>query len=225
MLVRFFALCFVFHSSLFAAGDIFFKNLGFSGDGSCFMFGEYGLGKGGYYSGIYFVDVYKNNFINPGVYTRVFNEYVDYTDTAEKGLYELLKIFNYRVKNLNINHLNKGRNIYLYAENEGITDDSLDFIDFLTGNRYRVSINKTFSDSLKSSAFTISFSVEDEGVLVKDIRGVGRENYYRKDVIDYKIRQIFLFPKEDGVVFVVEKIMLDPFGGKYGRFMVEVHKY
>ena len=186
---------------------------------------EYSLEVKGYYSRVYFVDVNKNNFIKPGVYTRVFNEYIDYVDTYEKSLYELLKIVDYRVKDLNINHLNKGRNIYLYVENGDIKDNSLDFIDFLTGNRYQVSINKVFKDFLKSSAFTISFSVGDDGVLVRDIKGIGRENYYRKDVLDYKIREIFLFPKEDGIVFVVEKIMVDSFGNKYRRFMVEVHKY
>ncbi|UGQ17666.1 DUF2259 domain-containing protein [Borrelia sp. RT1S] len=223
--MRFFSLYLIFHSSLCFAEDIFFKNLGFSYDGSCFMFGEYSLEERGYYSRVYFVDVYKNSFIRPGVYTRVFNEYIDYVDTAEKSLYELLKIVDYRVKDLGINHLNKGRNIYLYVENGDSKADSLDFVDFLTGNRYQVSINKTFKDSLKSSAFTISFSVEDDDVLVKDIRGIGRENYYRKDVVDYKIRQIFLFPEEDGIVFVVEKVMMNSLGEQYGRFMVEVHKY
>ncbi|WKC57959.1 DUF2259 domain-containing protein [Borrelia sp. P9F1] len=225
MLMRFFSLYLILHSSLCSAEDVFFKNLGFSDDGSCFMFGEYSLEERGYYSRVYFVDVCKNNFMRPGVYTRVFNEYIDYVDTAEKSLYELLKIVDYRVKGFNINHLNKGRNIYLYVQDGDPKVDSLDFVDFLTGNRYQVSINKSFKDSPKSSAFTISFSVEDDDILVRDIRGIGRENYYRKDVIDYKIRQIFLFPKEDGIVFVVEKIVLDPSGAKYGRFMVEVHKY
>ncbi|AYE36740.1 hypothetical protein DB313_02065 [Borrelia turcica IST7] len=189
------------------------------------MFGEYSLEDKGYYSRVYFVDVNKNNFIKPGIYTRVFNEYIDYVDTYEKSLYELLKIVDYRVKELNINHLNKGRNIYLYIDDGESKDNSLDFIDFLTGNRYQVSINKVFKDVLKSSTFTISLSVEDDGVLVRDIKGIGRGNYYRKDVLDYKIREIFLFPKEDGIVFVVEKIMVDSFGNEYSRFMVEVHKY
>ncbi|WP_174220843.1 DUF2259 domain-containing protein [Borrelia turcica] len=225
MLVRFFTLCFVFCSSLCFAEDIFFENLGFSDNGSYFMFGEYSLEDKGYYSRVYFVDVNKNNFIKPGIYTRVFNEYIDYVDTYEKSLYELLKIVDYRVKELNINHLNKGRNIYLYIDDGESKDNSLDFIDFLTGNRYQVSINKVFKDVLKSSTFTISLSVEDDGVLVRDIKGIGRGNYYRKDVLDYKIREIFLFPKEDGIVFVVEKIMVDSFGNEYSRFMVEVHKY
>ncbi|WP_234416411.1 DUF2259 domain-containing protein [Candidatus Borreliella tachyglossi] len=222
---RFFALFFCFCSSLCFGGGVFFKNLGFSNDGLYFMFGEYGFEGEKYYSKVYFVDVWRNDFVKHGVYTRIFNEHIDHTDTAEKSLYELLKIVDYRVKDLKINHLKKGRSIYLYVEHGDSIENSLDFIDFLTGKRYLVALNKTSRDYLRSSAFTISLSVEDDGVRIKDIQCIGRENYYRKNVLDYKIKEIFLFPKEDGIVFVVEKTMIDFSGNKYNRFMVEMHKY
>ncbi len=76
------------------------------------MFGEYGLENGYYYSAVYFVDVIKNNFANSGVHSKIFKEHIEYLDSYDKSLYELLKMINFKIKEFKINHLRRGREIY-----------------------------------------------------------------------------------------------------------------
>ncbi|AJA90224.1 hypothetical protein OY14_01985 [Borreliella chilensis] len=205
--------------------NVFFKNLGFSNNDQHFMFGEYGFENRCYYSAVYFVDTIKNNFADSGMHSRIFKEYIEYSDSYDKSLYELLKIINFKVKEFKINHLRRGREIYFYV-NSGISEtDFLNFIDFKTGNEYQIFINKDINSQELSSSFNIFLSVRYcNSTLAKHLT-VGRGNYYRKNVIDYKIREIVLFPNEDGIVFVLEKTMLNSSGNKYKRFMVEVKKY
>ncbi len=183
----------------------FFKNLGFSNNDQCFMFGEYGLENGYYYSAVYFVDVIKNNFANSGVHSKIFKEHIEYSDSYDKSLYELLKMINFKIKEFKINHLRRGREIYFYVKSEIPETDFLNFVDFKTGNEYQVFVNKNINSQELSSSFNIFLSVRYCNSALEKHLTIGRGNYYRKNVIDYKIREIFLFPNEDGIVFVLEK--------------------
>ncbi len=189
------------------------------------MFGEYGFENGYYYSAAYFVDVVKNNFANSGVHSKTFKEHIGYSDSYDKSLYELLKMINFKVKEFKINHLRRGREIYFYVKSEIPETDFLNFVDFKTGNEYQVFVNKDINSQELSSSFNIFLSVRYCNSTLEKHLTVGRGNYYRKNVIDYRIREIVLFPNEDGIVFVLEKIMLNSYGNRYKRFMVEVKKY
>ncbi len=71
-MIKLYIVFFYFFSFLLGFSEnIFFKNLGFSNNDQCFMFGEYGLENGYYYSAVYFVDVIKNNFANSGVHSKM----------------------------------------------------------------------------------------------------------------------------------------------------------
>ncbi|MCD2331833.1 DUF2259 domain-containing protein [Borreliella americana] len=225
-MIKLYVVFFYFFSFLLGFPEnIFFKNLGFSNNDRYFMFGEYGFENGHYYSAAYFVDVVKNNFANSGVHSKIFKEYIEYSDSYDKSLYELLKIINFKVKEFKINHLRRGREIYFYVNSEIPETDFLNFVDFKTGNEYQVFVNKDINSQELSSSFNIFLSIRYCNSFLEKHLIVGRGNYYRKNVIDYRIREIVLFPNEDGIVFVLEKIMLNSYGNKYKRFMVEVKKY
>ncbi len=155
------------------------------------MFGEYGLENGYYYSAVYFVDVIKNNFANSGVHSKIFKEHIEYLDSYDKSLYELLKMINFKIKEFKINHLRRGREIYFYVKSEIPETDFLNFVDFKTGNEYQVFVNKDINSQELSSSFNIFLSVRYCNSALEKHLTVGRGNYYRKNVIDYKIREIF----------------------------------
>ncbi|AEL18580.1 DUF2259 domain-containing protein [Borreliella bissettiae] len=225
-MIKLYIVFFYFFSFLLGFPEnIFFKNLGFSNNDKYFMFGEYGFENGYYYSSAYFVDVVKNNFANSGVHSKIFKEHIEYSDSYDKSLYELLKMINFKVKEFKINHLRRGREIYFYVKSEIPETDFLNFVDFKTGNEYQVFVNKDINSQELSSSFNIFLSVRYCNSTLEKHLTVGRGNYYRKNVIDYRIREIVLFPNEDGIVFVLEKIMLNSYGNRYKRFTVEVKKY
>ncbi len=121
------------------------------------MFGEYGLENGYYYSAVYFVDVIKNNFANSGVHSKIFKEHIEYSDSYDKSLYELLKMINFKIKEFKINHLRRGREIYFYVKSEIPETDFLNFVDFKTGNEYQVFVNKDINSQELSSSFNIFY--------------------------------------------------------------------
>ena len=206
-----------------SAGDIaVFQNLGFSKDSRYFLFAQYGIDdvSASPYADMFLVDVNKNRFVQEGVRSA---EFPVVSDTATRGIGALFTLVGNAASVLSkysIDHFRTGRIIYLLIDGKE-PKASLDFRDFESGRRYRISLNQDIRAGRESvsAAFHIVVSVEDKSGSATT-RTIGLPHYYRKGIGSYRIKQVLLSPDEKSIVFVVEKDLVNPRGDSV-RFMVE----
>lgn len=209
-----------------SGGDIStYVNLGFSSDGKLFLFGEYGIDsvRQKAYSDLYLVDVWKNTFVEGGVWSEVFDNPLQPGQTGLGGLITLTQKAAGLIQTKKIDHMNQGRLIYLLINGEK-PKETLEFRDFLSGKQIKVNLiqNSYTSEKDQSASFYISLKVSDTSGSEKSY-SVGLPDYRRKDVLSYRIKQISVSPDETSLVFVVEKeIKTD--NGPALRYMVETVK-
>lgn len=208
------------------AGDVAdYVNLGFSDNSEYFMFGLYGIDfkSSNPYAEIYAVDVSGNKFADEGVFTRVFDTDLQAGQDGSGALYNLLNENSSQLKEFGINHLNKGRIVYLLINGDE-PKDNLEFRDFRNNGKYKVSlIQQQFGTEKEPSAsFHIMLTMTDSGSKIS-VYTIGLPDYKRKDVLKYRIKQVMFAPDEKSLVFVVEKEVLDGSGPSI-RYMVETVK-
>lgn len=205
------------------AGDVAeYVNLGFSEDSEYFMFGQYGIeyGSSNPYAEIYTVKVTENKFAENGVFKKVYNKSIQPGQNGSGALFNLLSEKHEGVKNFDVDHLNKGRIVYILI-NGAEPKEKLEFRDFKNNGRYKVELiqNRYGTDEKPSASFHIDLTATDKTNTVSTYT-VGLPGYQRDDVIKYRIKQVMFAPDEKSLVFVVEKEMLDGTGPSI-RYMVE----
>ncbi len=215
-------LIFLISAGILFAGDIAtVVNLGFSENSRFFMFGLYGINDEIFpYSELYCVNVSANTFVPEGTQKAVYREPIQPGQEGFGALLTLLKESAPLVDKYGINHLKKGRILYLLLDGDE-PKEHLEFRDFNTGNRYNVTLIQSVQgegDSI-SASFFIDVTVEFSGGGTKHVT-VGRPKYRRPGVIRYQIDRILLSPDERSLVLIVEKEERDPVGINV-RYMVE----
>ncbi|AHC13484.1 DUF2259 domain-containing protein [Salinispira pacifica] len=205
------------------AGDIAsFMNLGFSPDGSTFMFGQYGIHDDSSkpYAESYIVDVAANEFVPGGTAQFLSDNAAQPGQDGIGALFNLVGMQHEIAQNYEIDHLRSGRLVYLYI-NGSEPRRQISFRDFNTGNSYTIELvqNVRGGDENPEAAFHINLnSVSTDGT--RSAKTIGLPNYYRKGINDYNLKQVLVSPDEQSVIIVVEKI-LDDEDGRYLRYMVE----
>lgn len=204
------------------AGDVAtFVNLGFSADGSRFVFGQYGKTDGDYraYADIFCVDVAKNDFLRDGLFSAQPSASTAGADS--RGVFAALQngAASYLAKQ-GIDSARQGRALYIQAEDEPRLK-KLSFRDFETGASYEVTVNTLVegASSAVSSRFYITLEIAGADGKTTS-RTVGLPGLARAGVKDYLIRRIITDPSGKSLVFVVEKEVWDKNGSSI-RFMVE----
>ena len=205
------------------AGDVAeYVNLGFSDNSEYFMFGLYGIeyDTSKPYAEIYTVDVDENKFAANGVFNKVYSYAIQPGQDGSGALFNLLQEKYDYVKKFDINHLDKGRIVYLLingAEPKAV----LEFRDFKNNGRYRVElVQKQYgTEKMPAASFYIDLTLTDKTNTTSTYR-IGLPDYKRKDVLKYRIKQVMFAPDEKSLVFVVEKEVLDGSGPSI-RYMVE----
>ncbi|HHU36266.1 MAG TPA: DUF2259 domain-containing protein [Treponema sp.] len=204
------------------AGDIAnFVNIGFSSDGSRFVFGQHGITDGDYqaYADIYCVDVPTNRFIPGGTYSK--NPSKGTVGKEGTSVFSTLRdtVGDY-LKKLEVDGKKTGRALYVQAEDEK-RPNKLEFRDFETGRFYSVSMhayNEGSGASVRSSFYLVLEIVYPDGKT--DNHTIGLPGFKRKGVSDYRIRRILTNESGNSLVFVVEKTVSDRNGDSI-RYMVE----
>lgn len=208
--------------SVFAGDVADYVNLGFSDNSEYFMFGLYGISRDGAdpYAELYTVDVRTNNFAENGVFTRTYDTRIQNGQDGNGALYNLLDENHLALSRFNINHLNKGRIIYILATGEH-PEDNLDFRDFKGDGSFKVSLKQTQLGAPESpkASFYIDLTYTDRVSGVSTYR-IGRPDYVRDGVFKYLIKEVMLSPDEKSVLFIVQKEMIDGSGPSI-RYMVE----
>ena len=218
----------IFIASSFSAfaGDVAtFINLGFSEDSGYFMFGFHGVDSGTNkpFSEIYTVDVKANNFVSGGTAKESYAEIIQPGNDASGAFYTLLGKHSNVIQKFRIKHMRQGRPLYILLNGDA-GKNSLEFRDFNTSNQYSVQIirNSNGSGAQIKSAFHIKLNIKQSNNSMKSYT-IGRPDYFRDKVMDYRIRQIILSPDEKHIVFVIERDEHTP-SGKSVRYMVETVK-
>ena len=219
VLVLFFILC---TFSVFAGDVAEYVNLGFSANSEHFMFGLYGIEykSSNPYAEVYTVKVSENRFADKGVYKETYPVNIQPGQDGSGALYNLLNENSDVIKEFDIDHLNKGRIVYLLI-NGAEPKDVLEFRDFKNKGSYKVSlVQKQYGTAeAPSSSFYIDLTATDKTLTTKTFK-VGLPDYRRDNVLKYRIKQVMFSPDEKALVFVVEKEMLDGVGPSI-RYMVE----
>jgi len=119
-----------------------------------------------------------------------------------------------------IDHTLTGRLVYILL-NGAEPKHELEFRDFQTGLRYRISLiqQSRGSGAEVESSFHLRVSIETAGGDTST-HTVGLPDFWRKGVKRYRIKQVTLAPDKRSLVFVIEREELDS-GGDNIRYMVE----
>lgn len=205
------------------AGDIpYFLNLGFSENSSVFMFGQYGIDQesSNPYAESYIVDVKANTFVPDGTAQFVSDAG---TFPGEDGLGALLNLLHQQtdsVSRYDINHLQRGRLVYLLVNGDE-PKRSISFRDFNTGASYTLKLSQSSrgTKDAPEAAFHITLN-KTAASGERGSQSIGLPDYYRKNVSSYIIKQVLISPDETSIIVVVEKV-LDTENGRHLRYMVE----
>jgi len=202
------------------AGDVAtFVNLGFSADGTRFVFGQYGILDTEFrpYADVFCVDAVKNDYVPGGR----FSASTAAADKDARGVFAALQNDSASfLKKIGVDSALQGRALYVQAEN-GTRPSALSFRDFETGTEYEVSIHILAEGSLaavKSSFYIVVAIKTADGKTVR--KTVGLPGFRREGVRNYLVRRIITDSTGRTLVFVVEKELYEPKGSSV-RFMVE----
>ena len=203
------------------AGDVAaFKDIGFSADGTVYVFAEYGV-TDKYFQGygeIYAVDVEKNAYVPGGVFTT---EPSQKTAGVNGGavyneLYERGKAF---LAPYNCEPVSAEQMLYVRGEDAASADAEISFKDF----RSIPEGESPLTYSVESSFFIVLEKKDGAGTVVERTV-VGNPQIKRRGVSAYAIDRIFTDKSDKSLVFVVEKTLHDAQGSSI-RYMVETYRY
>lgn len=205
---------FISITHLFGGDTARFVNLGFSSDGSYFMFAQHGftVGSGTVYSDLFIVDVKRNIFTPGGVNHGKYESVIEPGQSSDGALFTLLEETANDRKRYNIAYLEKGRPLYIRipAADEEESINSLQFRDFETDMKYTIDLNQEVSgegDNL-ASTFYIDLLIEYKNGVSKNLE-IGHPNFSRKGISEYNINRILLSPEEDSLIFIISKTDVD----------------
>jgi predicted secreted protein len=199
-------------SVLFASDAAVLLNLGFSDDGRYFMFGQHVFVTDGgqAYAELAVVDIPTNDFVPGGHKKGRWDAGIRAGQSSLGGLLELLEDAAAVKEKYGIRHLEMGRPLYVRLDGEGEEGDLLEFRDFETGRRFRLSMAQESAgdDADMSASFGLTLGVTDSRGLEKDYL-VGRPGFSRSGVASYRIDRVWMAPDGRGLVIAVAKIASD----------------
>jgi len=208
---RFILLCMLsFGFSLYAGDASSFVNLGFSDDGSYFMFGQYGvlIPTSESYAESFIIDVRTNGYAKGGKFISKWPILPGLGVDSIGGLFNQVRENNWLIKKYHLNHINNGKSIYFLVDGE-VPKNQLTFRVF--DEKSEIS---TISSELKQgrdeasgsvkSWFSIDIKWEDKSGK-SHTTTVGHPGYKRDGVLDYYIKTIILAPDHHSLIFVIAK--------------------
>lgn len=191
-----------------------FVNLGFSGDGSYFMFAQHGFkaDTGKVYSDLFIVDVDKNIFTSGGVNHGEYETIIEPGQSSDGALFSLLEDVVNQRKMYGISYLEKGRPLYIrIPTGENVEEtNKLQFRDFETETKYSVDLQQSVSGANRDlkSTFFIDLTIEYKNGVNRSLK-IGHPNFEREGISEYNINRILLSPEEDSLVFIISKTDID----------------
>ena len=209
------------------AGDVAsFADIGFSDDGSVYIFGQYGKTDVTFkpWAQIFAVDVAANQYVKGEVF-----KYLDENcDISGKAAFDSLKAKSeWKLSKYNATPAGSETLLYLRTDESKAAEDEIVFKDFGAEGSgiYHVKLVPTFRGTGKScqSKFYIDVSKQDESGRVIKAFKAGSPDFERKGVTGYLIEKIFTDKSGKSLVFVVRKTE-EKNSGTSIRYMVETYR-
>ncbi len=208
--------------SLYAGDRAEFVNLGFSSDGSLFMYGQYGINNlnDGMFADLQVMELPTNTLRSDLGQYRLYRRMIYPEQTGREALYESLEEYAVDKGSLvTIDHLSTGRLLYKQIPGEK-TDEGIMFRDFSNGVDYSVAVTQRSvgeGSEIKSSLVLSVYRDTDTG---EDKRySVGMMTGYMLGRSGFQIKQVMLSPDSRFLLIVVQYEQYEEDGNDV-RYMV-----
>ena len=212
-----------------AAGDVaVFADLGFSADGSIYMFGQYGVREKSLvpWAELRIVDVRANDFVPNGRFSYTHTSRINAGQDGSGALYQLIARHGPAIERHAVPFLRQGIPLFITLFN-GHTPggDAIIFRDFEKGHTYTAKIVPYVEGGGGSlrSAFFIQLTRHGANGTVKTFTA-GTPGIKRAGVESYSIKKALIAPDRSSMIFVIE-MRLYTGGAPDIRYMVEALKF
>ncbi|GAB1482171.1 DUF2259 domain-containing protein [Treponema sp.] len=209
------------------AGDVAsFVDLGFSADGSRYMFAQYGVDSPSLkpWAELFVVDVPRNDFVSGGRKSLMGTSSVVSGQDGSGAFYKLLSENADIAAKHKVDFLRQSQPLYL-ALDEGFPasggKSSIEFRDFDKETSYiatLVPFVEGSGETLRSSFYISLERTQKDGTKKKYT--VGTPDLKREQVSAYRIRRAVVAPKDGSLIFVIELLKASKTGFD-SRYMVE----
>jgi predicted secreted protein len=193
-------------TALWAGDTASFVDLGFSRDGTVYMFAQYGvvLNTLRPWAELYAVDVSKNDFVSGGKLSYNSTGPLDAGNDGIGAFYHVITQNSVLADRYGVDFLHQGRPLYVALDAED-GSQRIDFRDFERGFSYQARLVPSTEGSgsgLKSS-FYIALERSGPAGDRKSFT-VGNPRVQRSLIAAYKIKKVIVSPLDNSLIFVIE---------------------
>ena len=211
------------------AGDsASYVDLGFSQDGSFYMFAQYGVKSGRLmpWADMFIVDVAKNDFVSGGRVSYTHDRPIYAGQDGAGALHRLIATNAGLASRYGVTYPNQGQPLYISLDGDpAYNGESITFRDFVSGANYQANLVETISGSGENlrSSFHITLECVDGDSAVKFFT-IGSPDIKRPLISSYRIKKVLIAPSGDSMIFVIE-MKRHAEGGPDIRYMVEALRF
>jgi predicted secreted protein len=215
------------------AGDVAnFKDLGFSSDGTIYMFGEYGVTGTDLkpWARMYIVNVTSNDFVPGGRLTYQHDSKIVAGTDGEGALFAIVAQNPEITGRYNFNFLEQGLPLYVTLKNSpqasgGVNTETISFRDFDRKTSYTITLRSLVEGSGANVSSSFYLTIERKNANGStDTFQVGSPGV-KRNVSSYSIKKVTFKPDTKSMAFIIE--MRSPpssEGGSDIHYMVETWK-
>ena len=218
----------VFGLHAWAGDSASFVDLGFSQDGSFYMFAQYGVKSGALipWADLYIVDVAKNEFVPGGRATYTHDRSIGAGQDGSGAMYRLVASNAALAARYGVTYPNQGQPLYISLDGDPAYDgEPIIFRDFVSGAYYRASLVETVSglgDDLRSSFYIMLECFDGESP--ERTFAIGTPDIRRPNISSYRIKKVLIAPPGNSLIFVIE-MKRQAADGHDIRYMVEALRF
>jgi predicted secreted protein len=212
---------------LWAGDSASFVDLGFSPDGSIYIFAQYGVKTGTLkpWADMYVVDVARNDFVSGGRITYTHDRAIEAGQDGAGALYRVITKNAEFIESYGLSYPNQGQPLYIALTGDPAYDrKTVAFRDFTSGASYQADLVERISgtgSNTRSSFYITLESIDADGEMKQYT--IGTPELERPLISSYRIKKVLVAPSGNSLIFVVE-MKLHGENGPDVRYMVEVLK-
>jgi len=220
-----------FNAAAFGAGDTAtFVNLGFSADGSVYMFAQYGVRVGNLrpWADLFIVDVAGNTIVPGGSISYTHDRPIVAGQNGSGAMHALIARNAPLAERHGVVFPNQGQPLYIALRGDpALANQPFTFRNFSAGDS-TIYYEARLVERVEGSGASVrsSFFIELRKTYRGEVRNfvVGSPNLWRSGVFSHRIRQVLVSPSGESMVFVVETRSVS--GNAHDvRFMVETIRF
>ena len=212
-------------SGLWAGDSASFVDLGFSPDGSIYMFAQYGVKAGTLkpWADMFVVDVARNNFVSGGRISYAHDKAIEAGQDGAGALYRVITKNADFIERYGLTYPNQGQPLYIALSGDPAYEGkTVAFRDFTSGVSYEADLVEKINGNgthTKSSFYINLESIDNDGDAKRYT--IGTPQLERSLIYAYRIKKVLVAPSGNSLIFVIE-MNLHGENGPDVRYMVEV---